>query len=831
MTTSPAEATPDRALVFEVIGPVANFIAAARAAGLEWLAEDIDDRPDPDSDDEPGGDDEEPFDDTTLYLTMPTLAGLQRLLALWRRFARGEAKPSDAREWWNLFGYLKDVRTWSAKDRVDPATRAYVERMLVRHPGRPVRIELDLWFREDPELRHEARTYVDALMGAMEGRVLDFATITPIRYQAALVELPARQARMLQGLAGPLAVADGVMRVRPQSLYTAIGMPNVSERGRGQSLQQEEPRIADAVPALMLDVGRRGASVPPDPRAPIAALLDGYPIANHRLLANRLAITEVDVSARDVPVRRRFHGTSMASLILHGDLARDEEPLNRTLKVIPVLAAPQGLHEECTPPESLPIAMVYRAVTALVAGSDGEAPAGERVVIINHSICDQQAPFARRPTPWAKLLDFLSHEHRLLFVVSAGNTREPFEIDTYVDCADFGAANPVERQIVLLRAIERAKGRRMMLSPAESLNSLTVGALHEDGSSGCPPGQIDPFAAIGVTNVSSTAGLGINRGIKPDLVEAGGRQLVGTDTEDEVVSVWGTHHPDVGQLAASADPEGGTTSLVARSSGTSNAAALVTRSAIRLADAVESLFAADGKVWGLLPTRAAVLKALLLHGCSWGAPGALLESTYPPPGTARWARRREAVARFMGYGRQDSGRVLDAKSSRVTLLADDEIGHDELHEYRLPIPRAMIGNRELRRVVLTLAWSSPIDPASARYRGVALELVDAQGKRHFWPGVRAIPQPHADATRRGTAQHLVLEGKNLMSAARGGDIFLGVQARAVLSRFDEEMVPYALAVTLEMAQPLRSTVFADVAARVRPKVPPIATRIQTKVKP
>ena len=32
-------ATPDRALVFEVIGPVSNFINAARAIGLEWLTE------------------------------------------------------------------------------------------------------------------------------------------------------------------------------------------------------------------------------------------------------------------------------------------------------------------------------------------------------------------------------------------------------------------------------------------------------------------------------------------------------------------------------------------------------------------------------------------------------------------------------------------------------------------------------------------------------------------------------------------------------------------------------------------------------------------------
>ena len=89
MSTRPSEASPDRALVFEVIGPVANFINAARAAGLEWLAEAQDDGLSDDEDlDEEAADDEEvsPSAETLLYVTMPTMGGLQRVLALWKRF-------------------------------------------------------------------------------------------------------------------------------------------------------------------------------------------------------------------------------------------------------------------------------------------------------------------------------------------------------------------------------------------------------------------------------------------------------------------------------------------------------------------------------------------------------------------------------------------------------------------------------------------------------------------------------------------------------------------------------------------------------------------------
>ena len=795
LTASPAEASPDRALVFDVIGPVANFVAAARATGLEWLAEDV--GPEASEDEDSEYDEDDVGADTLLYVTMPTLDGLRRVLALWRRFVRGETRPADAREWWALFGYLRDVRTWSAQDRVDPLVQAYVERTLRENPGRPIRLELDLWFRDDPGLRGAALGYVSALVETMGGSVLDFATIEEIDYQAALVEVPGGEAAALRDMAGPLATADPIMRIRPQSLFVTTETDPL------------EAEVADRAPPEAVD-----------PRPAIAALLDGYPVQNHVLLANRVDVSEVDVLGTTVPVARRMHGTSMASLIVHGDLGSEEPPIDRTLKIIPILAAPAGLAQECTPLDRLPIALVHRAVTALIAGVDGGPALGRQVVVINHSICDQQAPFARRPSPWAKLLDHLSHEHGLLFVVSAGNSREPFALDTYSDCDEFAEADSDERQVVVLRSLERAKGTRLILSPAEAVNALTVGALHDDAGGECPAGLVEPFDSVtGVTNLASSVGLGINRGIKPEVVEAGGRQLAATHTEDDEVVAWARNHPDLGQLAATTDPVGGTRNRLARTTGTSNAAALVTRSAIRIAGALDRLFADDGQVWHDAATRAVALKVLLVHGCSWGDTHDLLDAIYPPAGPRRWARRREAISRFLGYGRADVTRILSAGGHRITLLADDEIGHEGRHEYRIPIPRSMISNREVRRLVLTLAWSSPIEPSSARYRGIALDLVDATGRRAFWKGVgtSGLGQPHPEAARRGTVQHLVLHGRNLVKATREGHFIVGVQARAVLPSLVGGEVPYAMAVTLELAQPLRQDLFADVAERIRPK--------------
>lgn len=822
MRESPAEVAPDRALVFEVIGPLSNipkFIQAAKAAGFEWLGEDYDLS---DEDDEDRFDDDAESNDeassknrqSMLYVTMPTIVGLQKIISLWKKFSRNETKPKGPDgEWWPLFSYLSDIRPWSAKDRVDPSIDHYIERMIREHPNHPIRLELDLWFRVEPDLRAKARGYVTELLEVLGGKLLDFATIEQIHYQAALIEIPIAQAQILRSFEGPLAAADRVMRVRPQSFYRVDG----EVRDNGPVAEATAGTVTGDKPA-------------------VAALLDGYPVNNHVLLSGRLDIQEVDVTAMEVPVARRKHGTSMASLIVHGDLGLALRPIERPLKVVPILAAPQNLNIECTPPGKLPIAMVFRAVIALMEGIDGAPPQGDGIVVINHSICDCEAPFAQRPSYWAKLLDYLSHTYRLLFVVSAGNSNEPFPVDTYLDSAAFVAADPIERQVALLRCVEKAKGGRTILSPAESMNSLTIGAVHGDASGDCPDGLIEPYdPESGVSNLTSCVGLGINRAIKPDMVETGGRQLVRTDVDAGGLSAWAFEHQDIGQLTAVPDPAGGANNRLGRSTGTSNAAAITTRAAIHLADIAEDIFKENNEHWVESETRAVVLKALLAHGCGWRETGDILYSLYP----GSWYRKREAVSRTLGYGKPDHGRIVSADGSRITLLADDMITHDTLHEYRLPIPRAMINNREVRRVTMTLAWSSPIDPVTNRYRGVLVEIVDGNGKRKFWEGLdglkdragaKKVTGPVVDATRRGTLQHIILEGKRLVRNASTGDIFVGIQARADLAAFADAKVPYALAVTLEMAQPLRQDLYADVAARVRAKRVVVPTRIKPRVR-
>ena len=104
VSVDPAATSPDRALVFEVIGRVDGFVHAAREAGFEWLSEDLVDPEAAGDEDDAADRAEEEASSSILYVTMPSLEGLKRLLGWWKAYADGK-EPSDKleKEWWKLF--------------------------------------------------------------------------------------------------------------------------------------------------------------------------------------------------------------------------------------------------------------------------------------------------------------------------------------------------------------------------------------------------------------------------------------------------------------------------------------------------------------------------------------------------------------------------------------------------------------------------------------------------------------------------------------------------------------------------------------------------------
>jgi hypothetical protein len=83
------------------------------------------------------------------------------------------------------------------------------------------------------------------------------------------------------------------------------------------------------------------------------------------------------------------------------------------------------------------------------------------------------------------------------------------------------------------------KSQRTLLSPAESVNSLTIGAAHAgSGFTGnLPDGRYDPFTDEDLPSIVSAMGLGFRKVVKPELLFAGGRAPVRIGVSGERIEI------------------------------------------------------------------------------------------------------------------------------------------------------------------------------------------------------------------------------------------------------------------------------------------------------
>jgi hypothetical protein len=724
-------------------------------------------------------------------MAMPDMQALREILRLWDIYRQGQAMPWGFAPWGTLFDLLADLRAWGPQDRVLSETLVYWQERIADRPDDPVRFEVEMWFHERADRRVRAFASLEGQLAELGGQVVTTAIIEPIRYHGILIDLPPQ--RVMELIDHPdvtLARLDDIMYLRPQSL-AAIPEPG----GEG------EAATVDAAPAATGD--------------PIAALLDGVPVTNHQRLAGRLILDDPDDYGARTPATKRSHGTSMASLIVHGDLQAGEPPLSRPLYVRPVMVFDAASDAETTPPDRLPLDVVYLAVRRLLEGEGDEPASAPGVVVINLSLGDLNRPFSGRISPWARLMDWLSFRYRVLFLISAGNVRSWLPIREFATTADWSAAAPEAREAAIISALNSEKAVRTLLSPAEGLNALAVGAWHADEFAVAedPFHLKDPFPNGGLPNVSSGVGLGFRHTVKPDVLFDGGRELV--RASEDKGHVWlavdrgGVY---AGQMSAA--PDAGATGRLnfqRRTVGTSNATALLTRSAVRIYD---SLIEAG---YDMPRSHAAVLlKALLVHGAAWGDAGDKLDGAFGPAGRD-WQRHRDNISRFLGYGRPDIDRVLDCAAERATLFSYGDIQQDTQDEFDIPLPPSMEGSTELRRLTMTLAWLTPVNARHQQYRSATLELLPAGDKAFSLAVERLSGQPTHFAVNRGTLSHAIFEGESAAAFLDGGMLKLRVACRAQAGALDDP-VPFAVAISIETGVGSGIAIYEEVRAAVQPAV-------------
>jgi subtilase family protein len=794
LVASATGAVPEEVIVLEVVGDVQNFLRAVRkVVGLEWLGEvEVDDLI---ADDDFHDTDRRKALGGRLYLIFSDQQALNQMTSLWTTWEAGRSLPQGFAPWAAVFGQLRDLRPWDVRDRLleTGVLDDWRERESLGQERIPV--EIELWYRDDAARRVTAERRVRDLVAAAQGQVLSAATMDEIAHHSLIAELPIQAVRQV------LAAPDlDLVRCEQVQFFRAVGQA--------------------FVPMILVDtsfddgaVGGPAKTIHP----PVAALLDGLPIQNHRRLVGRLIVDDPDAFETDYPATERFHGTAMASLILHGDIGKGEPPLSRPLYVRPVMRPnPRDLRDrrEEGVPDRVPIVdLFHRALRRIKEGDQGQPPTAPTVEVVNLSIGIRDRPFDRIMSPLARLVDWAAWKYRLLILVSAGNRRE--NVSLPMDPAAFRRLQPEQRQAELLRGLAAMSRLRRLLAPAEAVNALTIGSVHADsaGPAIFVPG-FDPFPSPDLPSPFNAHGLGYRRSVKPDILVPGGRAVMeeslNTPPPGTTVLTFQQRTRPPGQKVACPGPNTGDLDRTCHTIGTSNATAIATRVATQLYDVLEELRESPGGDLIERVPRAIWLKALLVHGAEWGPGFELVAAALKNENNSRTFK--EYVARFVGYGAIEPSRVVECTPHRVTGLSGGELQDGEAHIHQFPLPPSLIAKTGRRRLTITLAWLSPINPRHRGWRRAQLWFTPPEQ-----PLQVKRQQVDWHAVQRGTVQHEILDGDRAAVFVDGNTLDIAVNCREDAGDLTEA-VPYALAVTLEVAEEIGVVIYEEILERVLARV-------------
>jgi len=789
---SPIGINPEMALVFEVVGSVENFYTAVKnVEGMEWLFELSIDEIEPD-DDFYYVDDSGQRKDSNLsgrvYCVMSNQEAIDQLISLWNRYVRGETEVFKQRGFAgfrNVFKHIKAIRRWGPQDKIyETNVMEYWKESLEFIGNQEVPFEIELFYRNDSNKRKIAFETVKRSVVELGGEVRSECVIDSINYHSMLVVLPREQIQLLVESYEQISIVsiDDIMFFRPVS--------------------QAAIKVHEDCTVLYTD--SVATDFQPDAE-PIIGIFDGMPIQNHKLLTGRLIVDDPDNYENDYLEKYRFHGTAMASLIIYGDLNRNDQVHNRKVYFHPVLKPElnsiSGKVYELVPKDVIFVDVIHRAVKRMFEGEESTPAVAPTVKVINISIGDPARQFANIMSPLARLLDWLSFKYKVLFIVSAGNHNNG-ELNLGISFDEFKRLTQEQRSERVFTYLKNEMRNYSVLSPAESINSLTIGALYDDA---CCVTENDRQAAAvgnGLPSPISSFGLGYNRVITPDLYYFGGRKFLVRSIDGGLRWANGPSEPGCKVAAPYGD---GTESGVAFSFGTSDAAAQITHEAGKCFDVLNEIFLNETGQSVPSDFAAVLIKGMLTHGASWDfCSDELSKVTSLSP---------NRLHRWLGNGAPDISRVIECTDRRITLVGLGKLKPNAAHVYSLPLPFDFSKQLVKRKLIVTLAYFTPISPTKQRYRTTKIWF-------EVYPSKLFPCRQNTDwqSVQKGTLQHEIFSGDKTVVWDADDSIEIKVNCKNDAGNY-KDAVEYSLFVTFEVVEGLDVDVYTSVVNKIRQVVP------------
>jgi len=476
-----------------------------------------------------------------------------------------------------------------------------------------------------------------------------------------------------------------------------------------------------------------------------------------------------------------------------------------------------------SPQNKLFVDVLHVALTRLFAGNNALAP--DAFVVM---VGVPEMRFAGRISSLARLLDWWSNEHGMLFVVSTGNVFDDF-LARDVETARLLAADVPARRKAIKDALVGAGYGRALMSPAEALNVLSVGAISEDllAAGNEPRGadivQLETDGSR-FPAVSSALGLGPFRCIKPDVLVTGGTHEVRAAADGNHTKLSVVLNSPSGLVVAS--PRINVGNGRRRSRGTSCAAALTTRAVMQSAAAMTEEGGPYNEAALTRVDLALLTRALCVNAADWSNEAlAYYDETADRLGRNKVLRCSEEVARHFGHGYLSAERMQQSPAQGVTLVGLGDVRKDQGKIFDMPLPPSLSGDRVPRSMRVTLAWFSPATAARSRYRMAALRAIaadviddDDQDEDKGWGLLLKAAGPDRHMIRRGTVWSRRLVHGRLAGPAYNEDVTIPIRVQcqdASGGGLDPDLdIRFAIAVTLEIEAEVNYDIYAEIREKI-----------------
>jgi len=440
------------------------------------------------------------------------------------------------------------------------------------------------------------------------------------------------------------------------------------------------------------DIELLGQFSSPNPNAPIVCIVDSGVTAGNPFLkpvVREDLIHSFLIKSPDEPEDQHGHGSGVASLAAYYALnvyASAENEGRVWIASARVLNEKNQLENLDDSPEA-ELRLFSKVLTEVV---ETFAPLG--VKIFNLSVCILNQKWnasSKRTVPrrsWiARTIDKLCREYDVLFIISTGNILTP-------DVRGFYESDEQYPKYFLHQEAS-------ILDPSQSSLALTVGSV---APSTMASGNVATAMAIAERNFPSPftrTGPGINKEIKPDLVDFGGNYLM--DVSGQVRSNAGTN-----VVMASHQ----LTPAVSHDAGTSFATPRVTHKIARILEELQALE---------VEVSAPLLKAFVVNSASYDFLGDELNTFVESMDAAK----DKSWLNVLGYGMPDYSRATSCNAHSAILWFQGEIAPDTVMYFDIPVPACLADSgRAIKRLTVTVVHAPKVQRwGLERYLGTTLK--------------------------------------------------------------------------------------------------------------